>query len=46
MEDRAKRGQTDWEPPDDPEMARILECKRWEEREEPFQGFGSPRGKF
>lgn len=30
----------------DPELARVLEGKRWEKREEPFQGFGSPEGKF
>ncbi len=41
---RAGRG--DRESQDiDPELARLLEG-RWEKREEPFQGFGSPQGKF
>ncbi len=38
---------TDWELPDaDCEVATVLESKRWERREEPFQGFDSPPGKF
>lgn|GEM_PF-5436639 len=28
------------------ELAKALQIKRWEVREGPFQGFGSPRGKF
>ncbi|MCH7617589.1 MAG: hypothetical protein IIB18_06990 [Chloroflexi bacterium] len=28
------------------EVARLLETRRWEKREEPFHGFGSPPGKF
>ena len=41
---RAGRG--DLEPQDiDPELARLLEG-RWKKREEPFQGFDSPQGKF
>jgi hypothetical protein len=28
------------------EVARLLENRRWEKREEPFHGFDSPPGKF
>ena len=28
------------------EVARLLENRRWDKREEPFQGFDSPPGKF
>ena len=28
------------------EVAKILTTRRWEVREEPFRGFGSPPGKF
>ena len=28
------------------EVANILTTRRWEVREEPFRGFGSPPGKF
>lgn len=28
------------------EVARLLENRRWEKREEPFQGFDSPPGRF
>ncbi len=39
--------QTDWEPQEiDPELASVLWSKRWEKRDKPFQGFGSPQGKF
>lgn len=27
-------------------LARVLEIKRWQQRDEPFRGFGSPPGKF
>ncbi len=41
-----RAGQGDRESQDiHPELARLLEG-RWEEREEPFQGFDSPEGKF
>ena len=28
------------------EMARVLQGKRWQTQDGPFQGFGSPPGKF
>ena len=28
------------------EVARLLENRRWDKRDEPFQGFGSPPGRF
>ena len=28
------------------EVGKILATRRWEVREEPFRGFGSPPGKF
>jgi len=28
------------------EVAAVLRARRWEVRDEPFQGFGSPAGKF
>lgn len=31
---------------DTPELLRRLGPSRWEPRDEPFQGFGSPPGKF
>lgn len=38
---------TGWEPEDSHgEVARVLWSKRWEVRDGPFQGFGSPPGKF
>jgi hypothetical protein len=29
-----------------PEMSKLLNARRWETREEPFRGFGSPPGRF
>lgn len=47
-EDREKRADPeDLERPDIAEVvAKVLRVKRWESREGPFQGFGSPPGKF
>lgn len=28
------------------EIRKVLDVKRWEERDEPFQGFNSPPGRF
>ena len=42
-----RTSQAGWEPLDTHcEVATVLRSKRWEEREEPFQGFNSPPGKF
>jgi len=30
----------------DESFAKVLEIKRWDVREEPFQGFNSPPGRF
>lgn len=39
--------QTGWGSESIPyEMARVLQGKRWQIQDGPFQGFGSPRGKF
>jgi hypothetical protein len=40
--------QTGWESYIDIncEVATVLRSKRWERRQEPFQGFDSPPGKF
>jgi hypothetical protein len=29
-----------------PEMSKLLNARRWETRQEPFRGFGSPPGRF
>ncbi len=40
-------GETCWESSDvSCDVSSILRTRRWEQREGPFQGFGSPEGKF
>jgi hypothetical protein len=39
--------ETRWESSDiDCDVSMALRSRRWEQREGPFQGFGSPEGKF
>jgi hypothetical protein len=41
-----REGPPETEPAPVIEIAKALRVRRWQKREDPFQGFGSPPGRF